>query len=65
LWWCRKVFPATGAATAPDANPVVMRIVRLLRAPMIESRSRAGHRRKMTSAQLAAQSTSSRFSALF
>jgi len=56
--------PATVAATAPDFDPVVILIVRLLAVPhagwpMIESRSHTGHRRRMTSAQPVAQSLSS------
>jgi hypothetical protein len=55
-------LPATGAATATDANPVVMRIVRLLAAAAVTDDRIAftnGHRRRMASAQLAAQSVSS------
>jgi hypothetical protein len=53
---------ATGAAAATNVNPIVMLIMRLLRRrpwPMIESISHAGHLRRITSAQLAAQSVSS------
>ncbi|TLZ24129.1 MAG: hypothetical protein E6K27_14770 [Gammaproteobacteria bacterium] len=50
---------ATVAATAPDLDPIMVFIVRCLRRcpwPMIESRSQAGHRRKMISALPPAES---------